>query len=369
VEFHSRLNFIVGENNLGTSNLLTLLNVLLYRGAFKESDFLRPHEAIQIEMTLGLAEAEKGLFEDLFDPEDRNVINIIATQVAADEALEFHHRETGSPIHLTNVRRANFLYYDSLRKPDTELNFYRNQGASKFLSSLLGLFITEDGSVENDIVSGELLSRASAFLQEKIHPIKPMEQLGLHVSIEEGALNVLGKLLSLRDTNNINGSESGHGVQYTSLIPRLWLERLFQMSQSKRLEPVSVESEETVVPVILGLDEPEIHLHPFMQRSLIKYVADVCADRDEDFKSLLNVVTGYDGVRGQMTVVTHSPNILLNDYQPVVRFAKTTGNVAIANGSVMTLEPAGRKQLLKNMPYVKEAFFSKCVILVEGDSE
>lgn len=376
VDFHPILNFIVGENNLGKSNLLTVLNVLLYRGSFKESDFLRPSEEIRIEITLGLADAEIGLFEDLFDPADSKVINIVATQVAADAALHFHHRETGIPINMTNVRRANFLYYDSLRKPDTELNFYRNYGAGKFLHSLLGLFLSTDGSNEKkdgssgkEVVPGELLADASAFLQEKIRLIKPMEQLDLHVAIEHEVLNVLGKLLSLRDTNDINVSESGHGVQYTSLIPLLLLDRLFQMSQSTRPEPVSVEFDKTVVPVILGLDEPEIHLHPFMQRSLIKYVADVCADRDEDFKSLLHDVTGYDGLRGQTIVVTHSPNILLNDYQHVVRFSKVSGSVAVANGSAIRLDPAERKQLLKNMPYVKEAFFSKCVILVEGDSE
>ena len=39
------------------------------------------------------------------------------------------------------------------------------------------------------------------------------------------------------------------------------------------------------------------------------------------------------------------------------------------NGQEISIENDVEKHLLKNMPYVKEAFFSKCVILVEGDTE
>jgi putative ATP-dependent endonuclease of OLD family len=43
--------------------------------------------------------------------------------------------------------------------------------------------------------------------------------------------------------------------------------------------------------------------------------------------------------------------------------------VVVQSGVNVILDEAQHKQLLKNLPYVKEAFFSKVVILVEGDTE
>jgi hypothetical protein len=41
---------------------------------------------------------------------------------------------------------------------------------------------------------------------------------------------------------------------------------------------------------------------------------EIIEGNEEDFKKLLRAVLDLDGVRGQVIIVTHSPNTILNDY-------------------------------------------------------
>ncbi|MFW9264961.1 AAA family ATPase, partial [Nostoc sp. CALU 546] len=67
INFHPTTNFIIGENNLGKSNLLYLLNILFTRNSFSESDFLNLDNPIHISFSLRLSDIEQGFFDDLFD--------------------------------------------------------------------------------------------------------------------------------------------------------------------------------------------------------------------------------------------------------------------------------------------------------------
>jgi putative ATP-dependent endonuclease of OLD family len=120
--------------------------------------------------------------------------------------------------------------------------------------------------------------------------------------------------------------------------------------------------------LILGLDEPEIHLHPYMQRSLIKYINSLTQNQDWDFLFLLKKYFDIDAIEGQILMVSHSPAAILNDYKKVVRFYKSK-TVEVACGVDVNLSHKIEKHLLLHFPYIKEAFFSKCVVLVEGETE
>ena len=123
IKFHPTMNFIIGENNLGKSNLLDLLNILFNRNNFTESDFLNLNEQIHITFSLGLSEIEQGFFDDLFDPTDREKINIVAVQESPDDVIRFQHQESGTVISSSIVRCVNYINYDSLRNPSSELSF------------------------------------------------------------------------------------------------------------------------------------------------------------------------------------------------------------------------------------------------------
>ena len=62
--------------------------------------------------------------------------------------------------------------------------------------------------------------------------------------------------------------------------------------------------------------------------------------------------------------------MILDDYKQIVRFYKNDeGKISVKSGSEINLPKQEEKHLLMNMHDIKEAFFSKCVIIVEGESE
>lgn len=52
LHFDSRVNYIVGDNNIGKSNFLTLLKFITHGYGFKENDFLEPDKPIRVQITL-----------------------------------------------------------------------------------------------------------------------------------------------------------------------------------------------------------------------------------------------------------------------------------------------------------------------------
>ena len=135
--FDDSCNFIVGENNIGKSNILNLLNILFTRRGFSYDDFMDPTLPIVIDFNLKLSADEIGHFEDLFDVEDFSSINIRCKQVSPEDNLEFCHFETETYIAPSLIKCLNYIYYDSLRNPISEISFERSRGVGKFLARMI----------------------------------------------------------------------------------------------------------------------------------------------------------------------------------------------------------------------------------------
>jgi putative ATP-dependent endonuclease of OLD family len=183
--------------------------------------------------------------------------------------------------------------------------------------------------------------------------------------------NLLSKIVVLKDSKGENLTRAGYGVQFIILVTLSILERI-QFIKQQRKDRGIFEDEQTgtkAISLVLGLDEPEIHLHPYMQRSLIKYLNTVINNQNKEFKELVKELFDIDEFIGQIIVATHSPNIILNDYKQIVRLYKKDGDTKILSGSKLTLNDQLQKHLYLQFPFIKEAFFARCAIFVEGDSE
>lgn len=120
------------------------------------------------------------------------------------------------------------------------------------------------------------------------------------------------------------------------------------------------------------LDEPEVHQHPYRQRSLIRKIKALIGNNNQEFLDLLKDLFDIDGVTGQIFIATHSPNILLDNYRQFIRLYKSTGTnsqLEIVSGMNVVIDDKLYKHMLHNFIYLKEAMFSKCIIFVEGDTE
>jgi len=105
-----------------------------------------------------------------------------------------------------------------------------------------------------------------------------------------------------------------------------------------------------------------------MQRSLVKYVSKLLRNKEKDFSILIKELFNVDNVIGQAIIVSHSPNILLDNYKYIVRFYPEGTEIKAVSGENLAIEEGVEKHLLMNFPYIKEAMFSRCGVIVEGQT-
>ena len=92
-------------------------------------------------------------------------------------------------------------------------------------------------------------------------------------------------------------------------------------------------------------------------------------NQDENFKNLIKELFNIDKLDGQIILVTHSPSIIFNDYRQIIRLYRNEGKTQIVSGCEFKLDEQLEKHLLLHFPFIKEAFFARCAIFVEGVSE
>lgn len=374
IKFHPEITFLVGENNLGKSNVLSLINAIFNKNRFFREDFYNIDEKILIRLTIVLNEYEKGMFSDLFDPYDNNRLNLIFTQDFPDEFINITHKDTGVNLSNNTMKKILQINYDSLRNPNNELSFEKGKGSGKFFKFLINRYLKQKDVKDLDFIDEFKLEELIVFINKILGKIKTFEDFEVTTSVHKEVEDLLSRILTLTDDNRFEINSSGYGVQYSLLIGLAILVRISNLTESSLdrmvYEKNTKDGVEKVVPLIFSLDEPEIHLHPYMQRTLIKYISNIILNKDMNFKSVLKELFNIDSIVGQSLIVTHSPNILLNDYKQIVRFYRdNTGNLIIKNGTSVNLPNNLEKHLLMNMHYIKETFFSRCVIIVEGESE
>lgn len=379
VEIHlnDNINFLVGENDLGKSNFLELMSTLFNKRNFKEDDFCDINKEIKIEFKIKLAQCEIGAFDDLFNPEPKNsdeefIINIIAEQLTPEDDVEFIHKETKNLISHARFRALNFIKNSSTNISKDEFDVHKNKGAGRFLNYLIKKFVEKNESssfvktISNNYNSKKLIK----YTDDNINKIEFLKKYDISVQIEGDINDLLCRMLEIKAKNR-DIQESGHGIQYSFLIMLFILEKIINIFSYKNNEDrICQEADgKQSISLILALDEPEVHQHPYMQRSLIKSLKSIIENKNNSFLELLKEHFDVDSINGQMIIVTHSPNIILSDYKSIIRFYKEGDKTSVKSGINVNLDESQEKQLLMNFDFFKEAFFSRGIIIVEGKTE
>lgn len=364
-------NFIVGENNLGKSNLLALFDIVFCRRSFSDEDFKDRTKPIEVTFKLKLSDLEIGHFQDLFDPKDPTTISILCRQADLGDNIEFFHVGTNASIHPSIVRCINYVHYDSLRNPITEINFDRDKGVGRFLGSLISRYLADSKTTNKDFLEQTKVAELAKSVNDKLVKIKSFKDFAILAVQDDDLESLLSRVLILKDADGGRLTKAGYGVQFLILVTLSILEEVQSIIRRRRDKGI-FENEATgerAMSLILGFDEPEVHLHPYIQRSLVKYLVAVINNRSSDFGALIKDLFDIDSFIGQIIVVTQSPNIILNDYHQVIRFCTERGTIKTISGTELKPNPSVEKHLYLNFPFFKEAFFSRCAIFVEGDSE
>lgn len=359
--FSDEICSIVGENNIGKSNLLYAITSVLTGKKFDEIDFYDKSKPLVISFTLKLSDEELGAFDDYFDPDDHHLVNIIAEQATPDDYINYRHKESGNSISRADiVNNLNVIVYDSLRNPKTEITFEKSKGVGAFLNYIIRRYLSQNASklylVEENINS------LNDYIIGILEKLTCFNKFNIKSDVSNNADELLPKIFDLYEAGNIPLECSGYGVQFNILILLSILEKILRYSEKKGLPDNKTFS------CIITFDEPEIHLSPFLQRSILYNIKKIAKGEDDDFNAIIKELFDIDHFSAQILLTTHSREIVENNYKQIIRLYKDESKVKAVCGADISIT-SEEKHWYKALTYVKEALFAKKVILVEGDSE
>lgn len=369
IENESNMKYVIGNNGVGKSNLLEAINYFFNKSSFSLEDFYNEDKSIEIQMSLLLNEFELGYFDDFFDLDNENIINIKAVQETPIDRIEYYHIDTGSAISYQKIRNLPCVYYNSVNAPE-ELTFMKTKTSGQFLNSLIENYINiNEVKVDGLLNTGEI-NNISNHLNEILNLISFVQNNDLSVVIEKNIVDLLPRLMELKNKDNMSINRMGSGVRYSSYIYFELLNKIMQTVEKKKDSIIENDSGKKYISMFIFLDEPEIHLHPYMQRSVISDIKNIINNKDTLFLSLLKKIFNIDGIFGQLIVVTHSPNIISNNFREIIRLDyDNIKKVKAYSGFNCEITDKEEKQFLLHNFKIKEAFFAKTCIVVEGQTE
>lgn len=364
-------NYIVGENNLGKSNFLEMLSIVCNGKSFAEDDYADADKPIEVELQLKLEENEIGFFGDNFDPVDESIIHLKYYQMISESYPSLICTDTMDNISVKQIRKINFFTYESILQPSKELQFASKKGLGLVMQGMITQF-TEN--VNPSFFNDADIENLRKYINSQLEKVRGLKKYGIEASISNDKAEMVTNLFYLSDGER-KIENAGAGVQYTAMASIAVLAHIMTLFSSKTVKfedrLYKTEDDLNILPIVLAIDEPEVHLHPYLQRSLIRFYKRILANEDLDFLSLLKSCFGIDGLSGQLLIVTHSTDALIDDYQNIIRFYKKDNVTKIISGAdpSFSIPTADKKQLIMRFPDIKEAFFAHVVILIEGETE
>ena len=137
--FNPDCNYIIGENNLGKSNFLSLLGTVCNGKGFDEKDFSDPDKAIEVELDIRMLPNEQGFFGDNFSPDDASLLKIRYCQTIKEAYPTIISLDSNESIQARLIRKINFLKYETTSVPSRELRLDSQKGVGLLINGMRGL--------------------------------------------------------------------------------------------------------------------------------------------------------------------------------------------------------------------------------------
>lgn len=346
--FHEHANYLVGENAIGKSGFLRLLSIMSNGFGIAEEDYADPSQPIVITVSLHLLEADTEYFAD--SPGEHLVEATVCMKMKVDEVYpRLYNAHTGKELPLELIRRIRYIHNSAI------------EPAPQTVASQVYRALEERLASWSETHLGDLSDDIQQFIRHEV-------KVGTMDSSYYVCVFLLSRILSRQDR------PVADNMKFISLVALRILVSIYTMAESHAV-PLSHttivdDKGRTYLPLIVSIDEPEVHLHPYMQRSILTYYKELLHNQDQRFTQLIKDLFGIDGLRGQLFVVTHSTDSLVDDYRNIVRlYRDKEGRVRAACGATFRFSEEIEKHLIMHFPEVKEALYSRSVIIVEGETE
>lgn len=356
-------SLIIGANDVGKTNLLYALRILLDRGfsdldlELKESDFYAYEETNEVIIT--------AFFDDI---KEDCILSKMKGDISGDGNLVIKYLAT---------KGEDYKFFCGKSDADEDLHeyaipYYRKVLNIKYINSkrdfwgyinktknILLQQAKEDRSAETIDMDDALYKQISDKLKEVDSQIpelsyvknateqinEELNKLAIHNQEQkvvfdtastdtDSVINKISITSKHRDKKLLIGGEGRLNQIYLSL----W-------ASQNRISEYSNEVS------ILCVEEPEAYLHPHQQRELARYLCQV--------------------LKGQVILTSHSPYIVC-EFSPnsIMRLYKDDQETKVASNGCSSVIEEGFDGFGYRMSVIPaEAFFADCVILVEGQSE
>ena len=350
LSFHNDINYFVGENAVGKSNFLDLLEIIMECQGFNEHDFTDVHKPIRIDLELSLGELN---YKSMFTPNEGPTYRLRLEQVVQEVYPRLYSvTDTGvEPMALSMIRHALYMCHRDTSEQE--------------LFTIPSSVYVELGKLLEDYVSR--LEVVTDDLQRKI--------VSLRKDLDPYCMLNIQHLIEVLSTSS--AMEHKYSADNVRLIMAVALKILAQIymkinSATTNLESLLVYDEKgrKYLPIFISVDEPELHLSPYLQRAVLNYYRQIATNENEEFLALLRDIFNIDGLLGQLFVVTHSTDALVDDYRHIIRLYRDENNmVCTACGVTFNFPKEVEKHLIMHFPEAKQALYARCIILVEGETE
>ena len=350
LSFHNDINYFVGENAVGKSNFLDLLEIIMECNGFVESDFTDVNKPIRIDFEISLGELN---YKSMYTADEGPTYRLRLEQVV-QEVYPRLYRVTDAeiePMPLSMIRHALYVCHRDTSEQE--------------LFSIPSSIYVELGQLLQAYVS-RLEMPTDDFQREVVSLRKDLDPYCM--------LNIQHLVEVLSTSSAMERKYSADNVRLIMAVALKILAQIYMKvsSATTNLESLLVYDAKghKFLPIFISVDEPELHLSPYLQRAVLNYYRQIATNENEEFLALLRDIFKIDGLLGQLFVVTHSTDALVDDYRHIIRLYRDENNmVCAACGVTFNFPKEVEKHLIMHFPEAKEALYARCIIIVEGETE
>lgn len=350
LSFHNDINYFVGENAVGKSNFLDLLEIIMECHGFIESDFTDVNKPIRIDFEISLGELN---YKSMYTADEGPTYRLRLEQVV-QEVYPRLYRVTDAgiePMPLSMIHHALYVCHRDTSEQE--------------LFSIPSSIYVELGQLLQAYVS-RLEMPTDDFQREIVSLRKDLDPYCM--------LNIQHLVEVLSTSSAMERKYSADNVRLIMAVALKILAQIYMKvsSATTNLESLLVYDAKgyKFLPIFISVDEPELHLSPYLQRAVLNYYRQIATNENEEFLALLRDIFKIDGLLGQLFVVTHSTDALVDDYRHIIRLYRDENNmVCAACGVTFNFPKEVEKHLIMHFPEAKEALYARCIIIVEGETE
>lgn len=360
-------SLIIGANDVGKTNLIYALRLLLDRGfsdydyELSDSDFYAYEETNEIIIRAYLGEITEGCvlarMPGSISDDGKLVLQYVATRKGGKVEYHFYNGKSDTLEDLTEIPGPNYRKYLNLKYISSRRDFWSYINKSKNLLLNQAKENREDDVIESDDVLYADIEEKLRYVDSKIPELSYVKNATDKINEELNKLAIHNKEQTIvfdtssTDIDRVISSvsiSSMHGDKHLVIGGEGRINQIYLSLWASQNQPTAISDEVSIIVV----EEPEAYLHPHQQRELASYLG----------KTL----------NGQVILTSHSP-FIVSEFSPnsIIRLYKSHGNetIAASDGCSKIITDAILDFGYRMSVIPAETFFADYVILVEGQSE